>query len=71
MKIDIHTHILPENWPNLKKEFGLIESKRLSHIWHMTLDKDDKPSTGAPPGDETNTISKIRSGTYYYQEGRQ
>ena len=22
MKIDIHTHILPENWPNLKKEFG-------------------------------------------------
>ena len=22
MKIDIHTHILPENWPNLKEEFG-------------------------------------------------
>ena len=27
----------------LKKEFGLIESKRLSHIWHMTLVKNDKP----------------------------
>ena len=22
MKIDIHTHILPENWPNLKEKFG-------------------------------------------------
>lgn len=22
MKIDIHTHILPENWPNLKDQFG-------------------------------------------------
>jgi len=22
MKIDIHTHIIPENWPNLKEQFG-------------------------------------------------
>jgi len=27
----------------LKKDFGLIEGKRLSHIWHMTIEKDDKP----------------------------
>jgi phosphate acetyltransferase len=27
----------------LKKEFGLIQSKRLSHIWHMTLYANDKP----------------------------
>ena len=22
MKIDIHTHVLPENWPNLKEKYG-------------------------------------------------
>jgi len=33
----------------------------------VTLDKDDKVASGAPPGDETNTISKVRSGTYIYQ----
>ena len=33
----------------------------------VTLDKDDTESTGAPPGDETNTISKVRSGTYIYK----
>ena len=32
----------------------------------VTLDKDDK-EPNVPPGDETNTISKIRSGTYIYQ----
>ena len=33
----------------------------------VTLDKDDQVSSGAPPGDETNTISKVRSGTYIYK----
>ena len=46
-------------WNNLVQDYGADGT--------VTLDKDDKVSTGAPPGDETNTISKIRSGTYYYQ----
>tara|TARA_Y100000590_G_C15098567_1_gene780357 strand:- start:15 stop:596 length:582 start_codon:yes stop_codon:yes gene_type:complete len=27
----------------LKKEFGLLEGKRLSHIWHITTPGNDKP----------------------------
>ena len=27
----------------LKREYSLLGKKRLSHIWHMTLEKDDKP----------------------------
>ena len=27
----------------LKREYNLLGKTRLSHIWHMTLDKDDKP----------------------------
>ena len=37
----MHTDILMRTY--LKKEFGLIQSKRLSHIWHMTLNANDKP----------------------------
>ena len=33
----------------------------------VTLDKDDTVAKGAPPGDETITISKIRSGTYHFK----
>ncbi len=41
VKGNIHTDILMRNY--LKKEFGLLQGKRLSHIWHMTCDKIDKP----------------------------
>ena len=41
IKGNLHTDVLMRVY--LKKEFGLIESKRLSHIWHMTLVKNDKP----------------------------
>ena len=41
IKGNLHTDVLMRVY--LKKEFGLIESKRLSHIWHMTLDTKDKP----------------------------
>lgn len=41
IKGNLHTDILMRIY--LKKEFGLIESKRLSHIWHMSLDANDKP----------------------------
>ena len=41
IKGNLHTDILMRAY--LKKEFGLIESKRLSHIWHMTLVTNDKP----------------------------
>ena len=27
----------------LKREFNLLGKTRLSHIWHMTISKDDKP----------------------------
>ena len=41
IKGNIHTDVLMRTY--LKKEFGLIEGKRLSHIWHMTLSENDKP----------------------------
>jgi len=41
IKGNLHTDVLMRAY--LKKEFGLIEGKRLSHIWHMTILKDDKP----------------------------
>jgi phosphate acetyltransferase len=41
IKGNLHTDILMRTY--LKKEFGLIEGKRLSHIWHMTLSENDKP----------------------------
>ena len=31
MKIDIHTHILPENWPNLKEKYGYGGWIQLDH----------------------------------------
>ena len=27
----------------LKREYNLLGKTRLSHIWHMTIGKDDKP----------------------------
>ena len=41
IKGNLHTDVLMRAY--LKKEFGLIEGKRLSHIWHMTLSDNDKP----------------------------
>jgi hypothetical protein len=33
---------------------------------YVTLDKDHNENSGSPPGDETMTITKVRSGTYSY-----
>jgi len=33
---------------------------------NVTIDKDHKFGTGSPPGDETITITKVRSGTYSF-----
>ena len=41
VKGNLHTDILMRVY--LKKEFGLIEGKRLSHIWHMTTSQLKKP----------------------------
>ena len=41
VKGHIHTDILMK--AVLKRDLHLIGKKRLSHIWHMTLQKDDKP----------------------------
>ena len=41
IKGNLHTDILMRVY--LKKEYSLIEGRRLSHIWHMTLDQNDKP----------------------------
>ena len=31
LKIDIHTHILPKNWPNLKERYGYGGFVQLEH----------------------------------------
>ena len=41
VKGHIHTDILMK--AILKRDLNLIGKKRLSHVWHMTLDKEDKP----------------------------
>jgi len=41
VKGHIHTDVLMKEV--IKKEYNLIGKKRLSHIWHMTLEKDDNP----------------------------
>ncbi len=41
VKGHIHTDILMKEI--LKREFNLLGKTRLSHIWHMTLGKEDKP----------------------------
>ena len=41
VKGHIHTDILMKEV--LKREYNLLGKTRLSHIWHMTLDKEDKP----------------------------
>ncbi len=41
VKGHIHTDVLMKE--ALKREYGLIGKTRLSHIWHMTINKDDKP----------------------------
>jgi phosphate acetyltransferase len=41
VKGHIHTDILMKEV--IKKEYNLLGKTRLSHIWHMTLEKNDKP----------------------------
>ena len=41
VKGHIHTDVLMKEV--FKREYNLIGKTRLSHIWHMTLEKDDKP----------------------------
>ena len=41
VKGHIHTEVLLK--AVLKRDLNLIGKKRLSHVWHMTLDADDKP----------------------------
>ena len=41
VKGHIHTDVLMKEV--IKKKYNLIGKTRLSHIWHMTLDKEDKP----------------------------
>ncbi len=41
VKGHIHTDVLMKEV--LKREYNLLGKTRLSHIWHMTLEQDDKP----------------------------
>ena len=41
VKGHIHTDVLMKEV--IKKKYNLIGKTRLSHIWHMTLNKEDKP----------------------------
>ena len=38
MKIDIHNHILPESWPNLKKVLlQILSSLSVSRCWYVPI----------------------------------
>ena len=41
VKGHIHTDVLMKEV--LKREYNLLSKTRLSHIWHMTIDKNDSP----------------------------
>ena len=41
VKGHIHTDVLMKEV--LKREYNLLGKNRMSHIWHMTLEKDDQP----------------------------
>ena len=41
VKVHIHTDVLMKEV--LKREYNLLGKNRMSHIWHMTLEKDDQP----------------------------
>ena len=47
----------------LKREYNLLGKTRLSHIWHMTVDKEDKPliitdgALNVIPNVKTKTVS--------------
>ena len=41
VKGNIHTDVLMKEV--LKREYNLLGKTRLSHIWHMSIGKDDKP----------------------------
>ena len=41
VKGHIHTDVLMKEV--IKKEYNLLGKTRLSHIWHMTLEKNDQP----------------------------
>ena len=41
VKGHIHTDVLMKEV--LRREYNLLGKKRLSHIWHMTINKEDKP----------------------------
>ena len=41
VKGHIHTDVLMKEV--LKREYNLLGKTRLSHVWHMTVEKDDKP----------------------------
>ena len=41
VKGHIHTDVLMKEV--LKRDYNIIGKNRISHIWHMTLEKDDKP----------------------------
>ena len=41
IKGNLHTDVLMRSY--LKKEYGLLERKRLSHIWHVTTPSNQKP----------------------------
>ena len=41
VKGHIHTDVLMKEV--LKREYNLLGKTRLSHIWHMTVEKEDKP----------------------------
>jgi aminocarboxymuconate-semialdehyde decarboxylase len=62
LKIDIHTHVLPENWPNLKERYGYGGFVQLEHhgpgCARMTLDGKTFREVAANCWDPNDRISE-------------
>ena len=64
VKGHIHTDILMKEV--LKREYNLLGKTRISHVWHMTLDKEDKPliiTDGA-----LNVLPNLKTKMYIFKD---
>lgn len=51
LKIDIHTHILPRDWPNLKEKYGFVIAASSAPLTHAPLTRSLAPALVAATAD--------------------